>query len=58
MESDQIAHPVLKATTAVAAAGIAGYTWSEIAAFLAAVYTAILIGEWLWKRVIKPWLFK
>ena len=28
------------------------------AAFLAAVYTAILIGEWLWKRVIKPWLFK
>lgn len=58
MDSDQVSHPLLKATTAVAAAGIAGYTWSEIAAFLAAIYTLILIGEWVWKRLLKPWLRK
>lgn len=55
--TDHINHPVLKASTAVAAAAFAGYTWSDIAAFLAAVYTAILIGEWVWKRLIKPHWF-
>jgi len=51
-----IPHAALKATSAIAVAGIAGYTWSEIAACLAAIYTLILIGEWAWKRLIKPWL--
>lgn len=55
MDSEQhINHAALKATSAIAAAGVAGYTWSEIAAFLAATYTFILICEWMWKRVIRP----
>jgi hypothetical protein len=55
MEPDHINHPVLKATSAGLAV-VAGYTWQDVAALLAAVYTAILIGEWAWKRVINPWL--
>jgi len=26
-------------------------TWSDVAAFLAALYSLILICEWLWKRL-------
>ncbi len=53
-DQTQIANPAVKATSAIAAAGFAGLTWNEIAAILAALYTLLLICEWVWKRVIKP----
>ncbi len=37
--------------------GVIGITsWTDFAAFLAALYSLILIGEWLWKRFIRPFL--
>jgi hypothetical protein len=30
------------------------FSWADLAAILAAMYSAILIGEWLWKRAIRP----
>lgn len=30
---------------------VAGIQWGQIAAMLTAFYTALLIGEWTWKKV-------
>lgn len=50
MEQHTVAHPVAKIITAWAAAlGIA--SWSDVAAALAALYSLILICEWLWKKL-------
>jgi len=54
MDTDHINHPVAKVASGIAV--VAGYTWQDVAAFFAAIYTAILIGEWAWKRIIHPWL--
>ena len=51
--NDDINHPTLKAASVIAA-GIAGFTWSQLAAILSCIYASILIGEWLWKRIFKP----
>lgn len=51
--TDDIKHPVAK----VASAGLVflgGMTWGEVASMLAALYTACLVTEWAWKRVLKP----
>lgn len=40
---------VAKGVTAWAAVGIS--SWHDVAAVLAAVYTALLIIEWVWKRL-------
>lgn len=29
-------------------------SWADVAAFLAAIYSLLLIGEWLWKKVGRP----
>ncbi len=47
-QPDLIAAPVAKAATAWAVVGIT--SWAEFASFLAAIYTLILLGEWVWKR--------
>jgi hypothetical protein len=31
-------------------------SWADVAAVLAAVYSALLIAEFLWKKAIKPFL--
>lgn len=52
-QAQDIAHPVVKGVSAVVASfGIA--TWGDVAALLAAIYSACLIGEWIWKKVILP----
>ena len=51
MDNNEIHMPVAKAASAI---GLAGVTWSEWAAILAAFYTFLLIGEWLWKRLGRP----
>lgn len=47
-----VAAPVVKVVTAWAAVGFT--SWTDVAAFLAAVYSAILIGEWCWKKCGRP----
>lgn len=48
-----VASPGIKIATAWAAAIGIG-SWSDVAAALAALYTLLLIGEWLWKKVGRP----
>ena len=51
-----VAAPGVKIVTAWAAVGIT--SWSDAAAALAALYTLILILEWLWKRLGRPFCEK
>jgi len=49
-----VAHPVAKVLTAwLAVIGIA--SWAEAAAFIGFLYTLCLFGEWVWKRIVKPY---
>ena len=48
----QISAPVLKA---VSAWGVVAITsWADVAAMLAAIYTLLLMCEWGWKKIIRP----
>lgn len=47
-----IAAPVVKAVSALAAVGIT--RWSDAASAVAFLYTTLLLGEWLWKKAIRP----
>lgn len=55
-----VSFPIAKAASALGSAGIAGMTVNELAALiasvLAAIYSALLIGEWVWKRFLRGWL--
>lgn len=53
MEKSDISMPVAKAASAFA---LAGLSWSEWAAILAAFYTLLLISEWWWKKLWRPLL--
>ena len=58
MSSPNVEAPVVKVGSAWAAV-LAGYgitTWGDVAALLAALYTALLMGEWVWKKWIRPFL--
>lgn len=52
-QTSDIAYPLAKGISAPAAV-IAGLSWGDIASILAAAYTILLIGEWLWKKLIRP----
>lgn len=46
-------YPLFKVAIAwLAAIGIS--SWSDVAAMLAAFYSLLLIGEWFWKRTLRP----
>lgn len=45
--------PFTKAATALLA-GFGVSSWSDFAAFMAALYTLMLVIEWLWKHCIRP----
>ena len=49
--SDEISMPVGKFVSLWAVIGIT--SWTEAAAFAGFVYSILLIGEWLWKRVVR-----
>lgn len=51
-QQDTVAAPAVKIVTAWAAVGIT--SWAEAASALAALYTVLLIAEWLWKRLVRP----
>ena len=50
-QHSSVASPGVKILTAWAAVGIT--SWAEAASFLAALYTLLLILEWLWKRLVR-----
>jgi hypothetical protein len=51
--TDDIKHLPAKAAS-VGAAWMGGMTWGEFASMLAAIYTGLLMIEWVWKRIGKP----
>jgi len=55
-QTTSVASPGIKIATAWAAVGVT--SWAEFASVLAALYTMLLIGEWLWKRLIRPFCEK
>lgn len=51
-QATAIALPGAKIASAWLAVGIT--SWSDAAAALAALYTVILILEWVWKKAVRP----
>lgn len=49
---DSLLVPGLKIGSAWGAVGIT--SWADAASFLAALYTFLLVLEWLWKRAVRP----
>lgn len=52
-QTSDIAYPALKGV-AGATAGIAGWTIGDLAALAALVLNVLLIGDWLWKKWLRP----
>ena len=52
MENNDIPMPVAKVVSLWAVIGVT--SWTEAAAFAGFVYSMILIGEWVWKKLIRP----
>jgi hypothetical protein len=51
MSDSTVGDPIIKLATVWAAVGIT--SWADAASALAAIYTCILIGEWVYKKFIK-----
>lgn len=51
-QNTEISSPMLKVLSAWAIIGIT--SWADFAAFLGALYTLLLILEWLWKKAFRP----
>lgn len=47
--TESVSEPLTKIGTAWAAVGIT--SWSEAAGFVATLYTLVLMGEWIWKKI-------
>jgi len=54
IQIDDIQTPVIKIATSWG--GVIVTSWNEIAAILASIYTLILISEWMWKKILRPFL--
>lgn len=55
MNTDQqstVTAPVVKVVTAWAAVGIT--SWADVASILAALYTLVLLLDWVWKKFGRP----
>lgn len=55
-EQVSVNNPIAKIISALGLAGIS--SWSEFASACAAVYTLLLIGEWVYKKFIRPALIR
>jgi len=53
MDSNDIQSPVAKVLSLWAVIGIT--SWADAAAFAAFVYSLILISEWVWKKLARPY---
>lgn len=50
--SGTIEQPLAKFISLWALIGIT--SWTDFAAFLGALYSMLLIGEWMWKKALRP----
>jgi hypothetical protein len=52
--NDQVSvnSPIMKIISALGFVGIT--SWSEFASACAAIYTLLLISEWVWKKFVRP----
>jgi hypothetical protein len=50
-QDSTISHPVAKAVSMWALFGIS--SWTDVAALLGCIYSALLIAEWVWKKVLR-----
>jgi hypothetical protein len=53
MNETQINYQATKVATALTLS-FGTLSWGDLASILACIYTIILIGEWLWKKLRKP----
>lgn len=51
-DATQIDHAIPKFISILAAIGIS--SWGDFAAFCGAMWTLLLIGEWVWKKWLRP----
>lgn len=56
-DASKVNHPGLKLAS-VGVVWIGSMTWGEIASMLAAGYTLLLIVDWLWKRLGRPYALR
>lgn len=54
----QVHHPVARGITAVGMTIFAGLSPSTIAAWLAVILNALLIADWFWKRLGRPYAIR
>ena len=60
--SHHTAEPILLATAklsppvTVVMTAAAGVNWQDLVWQLTALYTVLMIGAWVWDRLIKPWV--
>lgn len=51
-QATSVEHPMFKAMTALLV-GIGVSSWADFAQMVAALYTVLLVGEWIWKHSIR-----
>lgn len=56
--STEVNHPILKGVGAFTSAMFASITPSALAAYLAAILNLLLIVDWIWKRLGKPYALR
>jgi hypothetical protein len=45
----------LTPTALVTVTSLAGFRWDTASYVLATIYTALMIGNFIWTKIIKPW---
>jgi hypothetical protein len=51
MDQSQISSPVTKVAIAWGGVGVSfTISWGDVPAILASIYSALMIGEWIWKH--------
>lgn len=50
-QDSTVSHPVAKAVSMWVLFGFS--SWTDFAAFLGCIYSALLISEWVWKKVLR-----
>jgi len=45
----------LTPTAVFTATSLAGFRWDTLSYVLASIYTALMIGNFVWTKIIKPW---
>lgn len=56
MQTEHITDAIkLTPTAVVTVTSLAGFRWDTVSYVLASIYTVLMIGNFFWTKVIKPW---